>query len=233
MSSKAFDGNDPTPPERDTLVNEFARRRHPAPPPLSWRVHLRRRTAIVARWLHIYLSMVSFAVILFFAVTGFTLNHVDLFPSKQIVTESKGEMPHQWLSPATGDPDKTAIVDHLLQANHIRGKIADFRVDDQQIQVSFKGPSYAADAFIDRTTNHYDLTETSSGTVELLNDLHRGRNTGPAWALVVDASAILLGLVSLTGLLLLFFVYKRRTAGLILAALGAVLSWLVYARFVA
>lgn len=29
-----------------------------------------RRTAIVSRWLHIYLSMVSFGIVLFFASTG-------------------------------------------------------------------------------------------------------------------------------------------------------------------
>ncbi len=36
-----------------------SRRRTPA-----WK----RRTAVVSRWLHIYLSMVSFAIVLFFAV---------------------------------------------------------------------------------------------------------------------------------------------------------------------
>lgn len=232
MSNSKPTHPDPTPLDRNPVVNEFARRRHVTPPPISWRVHLRRRTAIIARWLHIYLSMASFAIVLFFAFTGFTLNHVDLFPGKSKVVESKGEMPHQWLRPATGDPDKIAIVDHLLQTHRIHGTLADFRVDDQQIQVSFKGPSYAGDAFIDRTTNHYDLTETSNGTLELMNDLHRGRNTGPAWSLVVDASAILLVLVSLTGILLIFFIYKKRTAGLLLVAVGAVLCWFVYARLV-
>ena len=39
----------------------------------------KRRTAIAARWLHIYLSMVSFAILFFFAVTGITLNHAEWF----------------------------------------------------------------------------------------------------------------------------------------------------------
>ena len=39
-------------------------------------------------------------------------------------------------------------------------------------------------------------------------------------------------LVSLTGLMLLFFVYKRRTSGLILAAAGAVVCWLVWLKLV-
>jgi len=224
--------NDSIPIDHDPLVNEFSRRRHAAPKP-SLSARLRRRTAIVARWLHIYLSMVSFAIILFFAVTGFTLNHVDQLSTEPKVLQASGDMPHQWLKPATGDPDKIAIVDHLRQTNHLRGEVSDYRVDDQQIAVSFKGPGYSADAFIDRATNHYDITETSSAMLDVINDLHRGRNTGKAWSIVVDASAILLTLVSLTGLLLIFFVYKKRTAGLVLVALGALVCWIVYAHFIA
>ena len=37
-----------------------------------------------ARWLHIYGSMASFAVVLFFAVTGLTLNHQDWFANQQV-----------------------------------------------------------------------------------------------------------------------------------------------------
>lgn len=234
MSSKApeVELTDPTPVDRDPLVNEFARRRHVVPRP-SLSARLRRRTAIVARWLHIYLSMISFAVILFFAVTGLTLNHVDQLSTEPKVVQSTGDMPHQWLKPTTGDPDKTAIVDHLRLTNHLRGEVADYRVDDQQIAVSFKGPGYSADAFIDRATNHYDITETHSSMLDVINDLHRGRNTGKAWSLVVDASAILLTLVSLTGLLLIFFVYKKRTAGLILVALGTIITWIIYYHFIA
>ena len=226
------DLQDPIPADHDPLVNEFARHRRIAPKP-TLAARIRRRTAIVARWLHIYLSMVSFAVILFFAVTGFTLNHVDQLSTEPKVVQTSGDMPHQWLKPATGDPDKLAIVDHLRQTNHLRGEVADYRVDDQQIAVSFKGPGYSADAFIDRATNHYDVTETSSAMLDVINDLHRGRNTGKVWSAVVDASAILLTLVSLTGLLLIFFVYKKRTAGLILVALGALITWVVYAHFIA
>jgi hypothetical protein len=52
------------------------------------------------------------------------------------------------------------------------------------------------------------------------------------WSIVIDASASLLVLVSLTGLVLVCFVYKRRTSGLILAAFAGVLCWLIYVAFV-
>jgi hypothetical protein len=184
----------------------------------------RRRVAVVSRWLHIYLSMVSFAIILFFAATGLTLNHPDWFAGHEQVTRYKGTIPSAQLHP----PDKLAIAELLRENHKITGAVSDFRADDFQIAVSFKGPGYTADAFIDPATGLYDLTETRSGFVAVVNDLHRGQATGKVWSAVIDASAILLCLVSLTGLILIWFIHKRRTAGLTLAALGAILCYLAY-----
>ena len=121
---------------------------------------------------------------------------------------------------------------NFAQRRSFTAPVSDFRVEDQQLTVSFKAPGYAADTFIDRATGRYDLTVTSNGIVAVLNDLHKGRDAGPAWAWLIDASAVLLTLVSLSGLLLLFFVYKRRLSGLVLAFFGGLACWLVWLRFV-
>jgi hypothetical protein len=198
------------------------------PIPLSARI--RRRSAIVSRWLHLYLSMVSFAVLLFFAVTGLTLNHADWFAGQVREMRFTGSMPAEWLRGP--EPNRLAIVEKLRTAHGIHGAVSDFRVEDGQVSVSFKGPGYAADAFVDRDKDTYELVETRNGFVAVLNDLHKGRDAGPGWSVLIDVSAVLLTLVSLTGLVLLFFVYKRRTSGLILTAAGAVICWLVWLRFV-
>ena len=65
-------------------------------------------------------------------------------------------------------------------------------------------------------------------TVATVNDLHRGQVTGKAWSIVIDACAILLCLISFTGLILIFFLVKRRTAGLLLAAIGGIICLLAY-----
>jgi hypothetical protein len=197
--------------------------------PIPFRVRLRRQSAIISRWLHLYLSMVSFAVVLFFAVTGLTLNHADWFAGQVRETRFSGSMPLRWLGKT---PDQTAIVAELRSAHGITGAVSDFRADGAQVSVSFKGPGYAADAFIDQAKGTYDIVETRNGFVAVLNDLHKGRDTGRGWSLMIDTSAVLLTLVSLTGLLLLFFVYKRRTSGLIMVAAGAAVCWLVWLRYV-
>ena len=62
-------------------------------------VHLRRIASATLRWLHVYLSMVSFAVLLFFAVTGFTLNHPTWFENQQSTRMVHGSVSTALLTP--------------------------------------------------------------------------------------------------------------------------------------
>ncbi len=164
--------------------------------------------------------MASFTVVLFFAATGLTLNHPDWFASNQRTTTRHGVLDHKLLRNGSSDrADKLAIVESLRSQEHVHGSVSDFRVDDAQISVSFRAAGYTADSFIDRDTGKYDLTEVQNGFVAVMNDLHKGRDTGKAWSAVIDLSAVLLILVSLTGLVLIWFVYNRRSSGLLLAAL--------------
>ena len=192
-----------------------------------------RKTAMLMRWLHIYISMISFAIVFFFAVTGLTLNHADKFVNQLHTTQEKGKLNLSWVNNTdTLKIAKLEIVEYLRKNSNIKAALSDFRIDDSQIGVSFKGPGYAADAFIDRGTGEYDLTKTAAGFVGIINDLHKGRDTGSAWSIFIDVSAILLTLVSLTGLLLLLFLKKRRVSGLIVALCGLVLVYLVYSIWI-
>ncbi|MBS1915740.1 MAG: PepSY-associated TM helix domain-containing protein [Bacteroidetes bacterium] len=188
---------------------------------------------MLMRWLHIYLSMISFAIVFFFAITGLTLNHADKFVDQLHTSQEKGKLDINWVKTTdTLRIAKLEIVEYLRKNNNITAALSDFRIDDSQIGVSFKGPGYAADAFINRETGEYDLTKTSAGFVGIINDLHKGRDTGSAWSLFIDICAILLALVSLTGILLLLFLKKRRLSGLIVAACGLLLAYFVYSIWI-
>jgi len=187
-----------------------------------------RRLAALSRWLHIYLSMVSFAILLFFAVTGLTLNHAEQFGARPRVTQAKGKIELNWIKVEDSAVNKLQIAEYLRHAHGVRGALSDFRLDESEATISFKGPGYAADAFINRETGEYELTETRSGLIAILNDLHKGRDTGGAWSRVIDASAILISLVSLSGLILIFFIKRRRLSGLALAVACAVVCYLIY-----
>ena len=94
--------------------------------------------------------------------------------------------------------------------------------------IAFKGPGYAADAFVDRESGHYRLTETYHGFIAVINDLHKGRDTGPVWSVLIDISAVLMTLISLTGLVLLFYLKLRRIPGLIVALAGTIIALALY-----
>ncbi len=188
----------------------------------------KRRLAKYSRWLHIYASMTSFAVVFFFAVTGWTLNHPDLFPTRERRTAATGTLDTKLTRAGTTDVPRLEIVEALRQAHHVGGALSDFRVDDDQLSVAFKGPGYAADAVIDRATGKYDLSESRLGMIAIINDLHKGRDTGRIWKALIDVSAGLLTFVSLTGLVLIYFIHKHRVAGLLLLMAGAALSGLMF-----
>jgi hypothetical protein len=189
----------------------------------------KRRLAAFLRWLHIYLSMLSFALVFFFAVTGLTLNHADKFGDQTQTREEKGSLDRRWVNtPDTLKIARLEIVEFFRNKYGIRAALSDFRIDDEQIGVSFKGPGFAADAFITRENGEYELTKTSAGFVGLINDLHKGRDTGRVWSMVIDISAVLLTLVSLTGMLLLLFLKKRRVSGLLVAASGLLVIYIIY-----
>ena len=189
----------------------------------------KRQIMILSRWLHIYLSMASFGILFFFAVTGFTLNHADWFAKQQHTVTVRGAMDPKYLGK---DVAKLDVVEHLRNTHGIHGAVADFRVEDSDSSVSFKGPGYAADILIDRASGRYEMTETRMGFFAVINDLHKGRDSGKAWALIIDISAVLMTLVSLTGLLLILFMQKKRLSGLLALAAGAVLCYLAYVAFV-
>jgi hypothetical protein len=190
---------------------------------------LNRKTAMLIRWLHIYLSMISFALVLFFAVTGLTLNHADKFTGELHTQQRKGKLDTAWTTGKdTTRINRLAIVEQLRSTNGIHGSLNDFRIDEDQITIAFKGPGYAADVFVSRATGAYDLTVTTTGWIGIVNDLHKGRDTGSNWSLFIDIAALLLALVSLTGLVLILFLKKRRLSGLAVAAAGLLISWLIY-----
>lgn len=158
-------------------------------------------------------------VVLFFSITGFTLNHAEWSSGGVIQRDVTGTVDLKWLD--TAAPDKLNIAEKLRQDHSLRGHVDEVRIDERECTVMFKAPGYAADAFIDVKTGQYQMTIVEEGKLSVMNDLHKGRHSGRLWGVLIDASAILLTVISLSGLGLLFFLKRIRTGGLIVVAVGA------------
>jgi hypothetical protein len=178
----------------------------------------RSRLYTLSRTLHLYLSLLAFLTLLFFAVTGLTLNHPEWF-GEGTPRKLSGTLPHApYLD---GDrPDWLRLAEDL-RALGLRGQVADHGASGELTWLSFRAPGYAANAEVDPKTGAYRLVVTDHGLVAVLNDLHKGRDTPGSWKAFLDISALFLALVSLTGLLLGVILPRTRKAALLALALGA------------
>ncbi len=190
-----------------------------------------RRLPGWVRWLHIYLSMLGLAALLFFSLTGITLNHPDwMLGGRRHELKAVGNLDPAWLAPGADAKavNRLAVAEQLRRLHHLGGWVDEFRVEERECAVTFKGPGSYADVFIQRPTGAYQLTATTEGYVAWLNDLHKGRHTGPVWSVLIDVTAGLLGVMAVSGIWLLLYVRRRRTSGLWVGLVGTLLLWLVY-----
>jgi uncharacterized protein len=175
-----------------------------------------------SRIVHVYTSMISLVLVAFFSVTGVTLNHPNWTigsPSRETVT---GTLPKAW-KPGT-KVDWLVTAESLRAVHSLRGAVANFSESETSDSISFKAPGYAADAFIDPANGTYELTIDQPGVLAVLNDLHKGRDANNSWKWLIDVIGVLLVVISMTGLLLQFFLRKRRSSALASAAVGTALS---------
>lgn len=190
----------------------------------------KRTTNRWARWVHVYASMVAFVIVLFFGLTGITLNHPSwTFGDEVSTTTTSGELAVD-TTLDDGSINYLEISEYIRDTQGVSGDVDSFSETNGEASIAYKNPGYAADLFVDVDSGEFILTVEQQGWVAVVNDLHKGRDTGSAWKWVIDLSAGFLVLVSLTGLTMQFFLRKRRRSALTAAAAGGVvvvaLIWL-------
>ncbi len=176
-----------------------------------------------SRLVHVYTSMIAFVVVLFFGITGLTLNHPDWTFGDAVGTSTvTGALPMATTGPA-GAVEFLAISEFVRETHGVRGSVSSYGVTNGKGSIAYKKPGYLADVFFDVGTGAYEVRVEQQGWVGVLNDLHKGRDAGTSWRWLIDVSAVFLVVVSLTGLLLQLFLRKRRVAAMIVMGAGAVL----------
>lgn len=193
-----------------------------------------------ARRLHIYISMALLTIVLFFSITGITLNRPELFEaSEPTVSHSKLELPTSTFHFAgqSLQLDRTALIRFLKQQTDVSGNASPIEVYTEiennqwfvaEATFDFKGPGKNSTVFIDVLTKTIEVETTHYGTVALLNDLHKGRNTGEAWKWFIDITAALMILFVITGVCLLLPKKKTLAIATKWASLGTIVSLALY-----
>lgn len=186
-----------------------------------------RDTLKWARWFHVYSSMIAFLLIFFFGITGITLNHPTwTFGSDIQMSTVEGQLP---FSPTFADntADYLTISEFARSELGVSGSVDSFETTNDTIGITYRNPGYGADLFVDAVDGTYQLNVEQQGWVAVLNDLHKGRDSGSTWSWVIDVSAAFLVVVSLTGLLMQFFLRRRRRSAFISVAVGSILTVLL------
>ena len=186
---------------------------------------INRKFLAWCRTIHIYLTMLGLGVLLFFGITGFTVNHEDWFgATRPRLREVRGQLPLELLQ----RKDSLRVVEQLRTIFGITGALTDFEDLEDKISAGFKEPGQTWEVDIvkldGKTTVHQEMFNFAA----VINNLHRGRYAGRAWSWVIDVSALLIVVACATGLVLWLVLPTRRNLGLAALAIGTAGTLLVY-----
>jgi hypothetical protein len=174
------------------------------------------------RWLHVYTSMISLLVVLFFGLTGLTLNHPSWSIGGKAHHVYTGILPAG--STSSNPPDYLKISETMRSQRDVIGEVTDYGVSGNDGRITWNAPGYEAALTFDVQAATYTLTVDEGGLLAMMNDVHKGRNAPRSWHWIIDLSALLLVFVAVTGLGIQLFQRKRRTRALIVAGVGVVLT---------
>ena len=208
---------------------------------------IKPKTALNARrsfWLkqlhqwHWISAAVSLAGLLLFAVTGITLNHAAQIPAEPVVVETTAKLPPPLLERLaafpgdTTDPVPNAVARWAAEAlgASIAGRPTETTADE--IYVALPAPGGEGWLTIDRASGDAVRVNTSRGAIAWLNDLHKGRNTGPVWYWFIDVFAVACTIFALTGLALLWLHARNRKSTWPLVAAGLMIPAVIALVFI-
>jgi len=186
-------------------------------------------------WISAALSLIG---MLLFAITGITLNHAGQIEAEPKVVSRKATLPPDLLAVLAKGPEEgkrplpiqlEPFLDEAVGAD-VAGREGEWSADE--VYVALARPGGDAWVSIDRETGAVEHEKTTRGAISLLNDLHKGRNTGKAWSWFIDIFAAACVIFTVTGLILLQFHARARPLTWPLVGLGLVAPVLLVILFV-
>ena len=101
-----------------------------------------------------------------------------------------------------------------------------------EVYLSMPGPGTDAWISIQRGDGAVEFERTDRGWISYLNDLHKGRNAGPAWGWFIDVFAVACLVFCITGLFLLQMHARQRRMTWPYVGLGLVIPVLLALLFI-
>jgi len=166
-----------------------------------------KKTLSLARLIHVYVSMALLTLLLFFSVTGITLNHPEWFSSHQAqVVESEFTIDTIAKLALSNDQitseQQQVITSEVEQAFAVSLQNTKPELMSGELFYSIKQAGKSASIAVDLETGDAFFEQTHYGWWAVLNDLHKGRNTSNFWGWIIDFSSVLFIVFAITGFIL-------------------------------
>ena len=172
-----------------------------------------------SRYVHGWLSAFAFLTLLFFSVTGLLLNHPEWFEPAKTEQTTQLILPESILKSIKQQENPSdAILNYVRQQQNVVGRYQSSEVMDNEVMIRLESPAGATDIWVMTDTGETEITQKPASTVSMLNDLHRGKNSGLAWSWLIDISAIIVIALSLVGYILFLSIKTRLVTHLVLTA---------------
>ncbi len=175
---------------------------------------------------------------LLFAVTGITLNHAGAIESKPQTVEVQGQLPAELIAVArTAQAAKSTLPEPIrIWLNEEVGanapKAAAIEWTDKEAYIALPRPGGDGWVTFDAGAGAVVHETTDRGWIAYLNDLHKGRNSGPVWSLFLDVFALGCVVFCITGLILMQLHSHARKITWPLVGLGLVIPLLLALLFI-
>ncbi len=178
---------------------------------------------------------------IFFAITGITLNHAASFSAKPEVRQIAETLPDDLRAKIAPTDDEPAESKRPLPldlrrwlARNLSADPGDRPVEWQEDEIYIDLPRPGGDGWltIDRASGEIHQEITRRGFISFLNDLHKGRHTGAVWILFMDFFSVVSVIFCLTGLALLVVHARRRPMTWPVVAAGILLPIFLILFFV-
>lgn len=183
-------------------------------------------------------AAVSLVGLLLFTVTGVTLNHAAQIPARPVTVETAAELPAPLLERLAGLPADTtepvpdAVARWAAAALDVQIAGRPTETTAEEIYVALPEPGGDGWLTLDRTTGEALRERTTRGWVAYLNDLHKGRNTGPVWYWFIDVFAAACLVFAVTGLALTWMHARQRPSTWPLLGLGLLIPAVIALLFI-
>jgi hypothetical protein len=205
------------------------------------------RNASRAVWLkqlhqwHWISSAMCLLCMFLFSITGITLNHASQIEAKPVITRKQAQLPEPLTAQLRSyaeqhdgakEPLPAPVAQWLADTFKVQpgGRNAEWATDEVYLPM----PKAGGDAWvrIGLEDGAAEFENTDRGWISWLNDVHKGRNTGPAWNWFIDIFAVLCLVFCITGLLILKFHATNRPFTWPMVGLGVLIPVVIALLFI-